>query len=111
MALVLYEASTGEIRARAFDLEDSPITNATLTCTLYGASPRPQTIFLDRAMAYDAGHPFTGAGDLGCYICTVTDDEMDGTEGVWKAVITAVDALGNVLVITAYINVTPFVAT
>jgi hypothetical protein len=109
VALILYDASTGEIRARAFDEPGTPITDATLTCTLYDSQARPETIFSDRAMPYDAGHAFTGPGDLGCYFCTVSAGELDGPEGVWKAIITAVDSLANTLVINAYINVTPFV--
>lgn len=108
--MILYDRSTGEIRARALDEDDDQLTDATLTCTLYDASPRPQVVFTDRVMTYDALHPFTSPTDLGCYLCTATAEEMTGPEGVWKAVITAVDALGNTLTIDAYINVTPFVA-
>lgn len=109
--MILYNESTGEIRARAFDEADTPLTNATLTCTLYDAQPRPVAIFTNRAMAYNAGHAFTGSDDLGCYFCTVSAAELTGAEGVWKAVITAVDALNNTLVINAYIDVTPFVVS
>lgn len=109
MPNVLYDHSTGEIRARAFDESDVQITNATLVCTLKDAHQRPATVFSGRAMPYNSGHAFTGPSDPGCYFCTVSSSEMSGPDGVWQAIITATDTIGNVLTINAYINVQPFV--
>lgn len=109
MALVLYEASSGEIRARVFDEAETPITDATLVCTLYNARQRPAIVFSARAMTYSAGHPFTDTTDLGCYFCTVSALELTGTSGLWQAVITATDSSAHVLTTIAFIEVTPFV--
>lgn len=110
MSLALFDRSTGEIRARAFDESETRLTNATLTCTLTDAHLHPRTIFSDRAMPYSGTHPYTDTNDLGCYFCTVAASEIQGPDGLWKATITATDALGNVLVTDAYIDVQPFTA-
>lgn len=110
MPNVLYDHSTGEIRARVFDNLNSPIVNATLVVSLYDSHLHPVLVFSNRAMPYSAGHQYTGAADLGCYFCTVSATELAGPDGLWKAVITATDTLANVLTINAYIEVTPFVA-
>ncbi len=107
--MILYDHSTGEIRARAFDEAQTEITSATLTCTLYDGRQRPRVVFSDRVMAYSGSHPFSGTNDLGCYFCTVSSTELSGADGLWKAVITTVDGLGNTLVTTAFIDVIPFV--
>lgn len=111
MSFILFEAATGEIRARAFDEEGNPLLNATLTCTLYNGRSRPTVVFSDRAMPYSPSHPFTDTGDLGCYFCTLTADEMNASPGVWRAVVLITDAIGNELPVTIYLNVTPYVAT
>lgn len=110
MALTLYDRSSGEIRARAYDESETPLTNATLTCTLVDGHLHPHTIFTSRAMAYSGSHPYTDTNDLGCYFCTVSATELTGPDGLWKATITATDAQGHVLVTDAYIDVQPFTA-
>lgn len=105
--MALYDRSTGEIRARVFDESETSLTNATLVCTLLDAHLHPHTIFTGRAMAYSGSHPYTDTNDLGCYFCTVSALELTGPDGLWKATITATDALGNVLVTDAYIDVSP----
>lgn len=111
MSLILYDRSTGEIRVRLFDEDGDAITNGTATCTLYNGASRPEVVFADRAMAYDAAHPFTNPGDLGCYFCTASSVEMNGPQGAWKATITAADSLGRTLTLDAYISVSPFVVS